>query len=147
MGTAAQGLEKLDNDAAALAAEVKDALEVYRSTKDPEDKQHYEALKQKEKQLNSRRAEMEAKLPVAGARTPLPVCSMLSLLTSPSFARGHPVTRRLGIGDVSRPEQRMPCRSWLDLRGCRPLLPRWWSRLCLDEALDACGMCMPTWLQ
>ena len=64
-------LEQLDEEAAALAAEVKDAWKVYKRANNPDDKQHYEDLKEKGKRLDTRRAELETKLPGAGERTPL----------------------------------------------------------------------------
>lgn len=44
MGLVKERLEQLDKEAAALAAEVKDAWKGYKSTKDLEEKQHYEDL-------------------------------------------------------------------------------------------------------
>ena len=93
MGTAAQRLEKLDKEAATLAAEGKDATDAWSGATDLQQaadlKEEYEYLKEKVKRLDSRLAKLEARLPVAGARTPLPACSMLSLLTSPASARGQ----------------------------------------------------------
>lgn len=113
MNDVKERLERLDEEASALAAKVKDAWKVYRSTKDPEDKQRYEDLKEKEKQLlplllEERRA-LQAKLPGAGERSPPPACSVVSVLEPPMFAPvirvEHSVMTRLGMAVVSRPEQ------------------------------------------
>ena len=100
MGTAAKQLEQLNEEIAALNPEVKAAFEAYESAAGattraaialagaPSDKMlqllhdaaqkeehralgRYEDLKKKEERLDSRRAELEAKLPGAGERTPL----------------------------------------------------------------------------
>ena len=59
MGTAAQGLEKLDNEAAALAAEVKNAKNNWLSATDPQREAKlqkvYEDLTKEREQLDSRR--------------------------------------------------------------------------------------------
>ena len=75
-------LKQLNKEVAALAADIKDAWEVYKSKSNPEDKQHYEYLKEKEKQLLDDRRALQAKLPGAGER------SMVSL-------RQQQVTRSL----------------------------------------------------
>lgn len=89
-------VKRLDKEIAAVTADVKDAWKAYKSTKDPEDKQHYEDLKER---LDTRRAELEAKLPGPGER---------SMLISPTFANGHgkaPHDDAAGTGSRSGPER------------------------------------------
>ena len=75
MGTAAKQLEQLNEEIAALNPEVKAAKKDWLSATDPRQEAKlekvYEDLKKKEERLDSRRAELEAKLPGAGERTPL----------------------------------------------------------------------------
>jgi chromosome segregation ATPase len=68
-------LEQLRNENAALAPDVKAARAAWLSNTDPQQEPKlekvYQDLSEKDKQLNSRRAELEAKLPSAGERSPL----------------------------------------------------------------------------
>ena len=85
MGTAAQRLEKLDNETAALATEVKNAKNKWLSATDPQQEAKlqkvYEDLTKEREQLDSRRKELEATLPGAGER------SIVSVLISPTFGQ------------------------------------------------------------
>lgn len=83
------------------------------TTKVERRKQHYEDLKEKEKQLNSRRAKLEAKLFGSGERSPppacIPWCQCLHLQLLPMVRVKHQGMVHLGVDDMSWPEQHGQC--------------------------------------
>lgn len=72
-------LKRLNKQIAIVTSDVEDAWDVYKKTEDPEDRRHFEGLKKEKEQLDFRRAELEAQLPGAGERPPLPASAAEAL--------------------------------------------------------------------